>query len=435
MNFLKGLFLNKKSQMLFQSLITFGLRGAGVAFLFGLTLLMTRNFEPVVVGEYEFIRVYLLVIGSIVLLGTDVSIVYFAGKLKALQAFSSLKNVYVQILKIIGLLSLILNVLFFVFASEQWINSFFDQNIYSLIKLAVLFVPFYAITLFNTETLRALEKPILSELFRNIFKFTPLLIGIIISLFYNSSLLTIAEFYVYGFGLLSIFSEVIVLCFFSQEKVSSQTYIYGNKEVIKRSFPMGISSIIMFMLLGVDIFLLKKYYGSDIVAYYSVAVKLITILSMVILSLNINYSPKISELYILKKKEELQELCKKVAKITFLVNVFVGILLILFSGVILSFFGEQYLQIRQDFYILIVSQIFTSAFGVVPVYLNMTGRSHIFQYILLLTLAVNILLNWILIPIYSSTGAALTFSLSVILWNILAVIYIYKQDKINLFFK
>jgi O-antigen/teichoic acid export membrane protein len=63
----------------------------------------------------------------------------------------------------------------------------------------------------------------------------------------------------------------------------------------------------------------------------------------------------------------------------------------------------------------------------------MTGRQKIFQYILILAVVMNFLLNSFLIKQYNMNGAAISYSISMVFWNITAAIYIYKMDKIRVF--
>ena len=98
-----------------QTLLTLVLRGFGVLFLFAISFLMTNNLSPSIVGEYEFIRVFLLVAGSICLFGTDISIIYFSGKLKALKSYASVKQVYFSVFKIISFFSVVLFLVFYIF--------------------------------------------------------------------------------------------------------------------------------------------------------------------------------------------------------------------------------------------------------------------------------------------------------------------------------
>ena len=74
-----------------------------------------------------------------------------------------------------------------------------------------------------------------------------------------------------------------------------------------------------------------------------------------------------------------------------------------------------------------------SIFGAAPIYLNMTGRQQLFQFILILAVVINLILNILLIPIYGMLGAGISFVFSMIFWNVLAAIIVYKKDKVKLF--
>ena len=157
------------------SLITLFLRGIGVLTLFGFTIFFNRNFNSSVVGDYEFTRMFLLVSGSICLLGSDISILYFSGKLKSEDRFYELKNLYYKISLLCFIFCIAVGFIFFVFFDIKFINSFFgSNNSYTIISTCILFLFFNVWTLFNTEVLRALNQIVWSELFRNTFKFFPI---------------------------------------------------------------------------------------------------------------------------------------------------------------------------------------------------------------------------------------------------------------------
>jgi O-antigen/teichoic acid export membrane protein len=109
------------------------------------------------------------------------------------------------------------------------------------------------------------------------------------------------------------------------------------------------------------------------------------------------------------------------------------ILISVFSDYVLSLFGHQYIIAQKSFLILIIGQGICSLFGSAPVYLNMTGRQHIFQVILIGAVIINFILNRFLIPIYGMTGAAAAFFCSSFFWNFVSAVVIYKKDKIKIF--
>lgn len=428
-----------KSRDLNQVIITLILRVIGILLLFGFTLFLTNNYKPEVVGDYELIRTFLLIIGSLTVLGTEQSILYFIGKLTSSNSLEmSLSKLYFNILKLIFISSLCL-VFIFIILPKDLILDFYNRDhlIYNYIKKSVFLCFFYSVTIFNTEMLRALNHINLSEIFRNILKYSIVIIGSMILLYTGDSIWLI-DFYIYGFIILSIISTIVVLIdinkkdrFKNYHKIEFDDSLVSIKSIIIKSYPMAISGLCFFVMLSVDIMLLKKYFGSESVAYYSIAIKLLTILSMVIIAVNINIAPKISEFYHSNKTYELKEILNKSRKIICFMNIPIGIFLILFGKKVLLFFGQNYLEVYYPMIILLIGQIIASFFGSTAITLNMIGQQNRFQFILLFATLLNIIFNIILTPKYGMIGSAISFVVSLLFWNIVSFITFIKSSKLN----
>jgi O-antigen/teichoic acid export membrane protein len=189
----------------------------------------------------------------------------------------------------------------------------------------------------------------------------------------------------------------------------------------------------LFLLMSFDIMFLKKYRDDASVAYYALAVKFMTIVSMVIITVNITISTKIAEYFSTRNTIELNKTLSNSARLIFMLTLPTTFIICIFSESILGFFGEDYIAAKDALLILMIGQGICSAFGAVPVYLNMTGRQHIFQIILVLAVVVNFVLNRFLIPDYGMTGAAIAFVASSFFWNISAAAVIYRKDKVKVF--
>lgn len=185
---------------------------------------------------------------------------------------------------------------------------------------------------------------------------------------------------------------------------------------------------------SVDIILLSKFTDFKMVAYYSVGIKLTTMLSLVLASVNTVQAPKIAELFSLKDYKQLDDLIRKSTRLIMGLT-FPGIVIILIlSNFILNLFGEKYIIAQSALLILLVGQSFNALCGSVGTYMNMTGRQNVLQKILLTAFTLNLVLNLVLIPKYGINGAAIATSFSMIFWKVISVVYIYKKDKIKTFF-
>lgn len=373
MNFKKQ--LNNKT--LKNSFFTLIIRMAGVVTLFGLSTLMTRNIDEVYVGAYEFARVVLLTVATFGLLGTEQSILYFAGKLEAKNQTSQLKPVYFKMLKIIWICSLAVFIISFVIPESLLIAIGIKENLLYVLKKCIVILPFYSTTILNTETIRAYNKVTLSEWFRNIFKYIPIITGTLLIIFKWVKVNTLLDWYLYGFILLAVISFVVLLISMNKNSETTPSTI-TSKDIFKISYPMAISSFYTYLLMTIDVFLLAQFFNLHYTAYYAIAMKVMSILSMVIVGVNINYAPKIAVNYENKDFESLNRNLKEAAKTIAFLNFAVGLVLLFGGKFFLSFFGEHYTEALPAYNILIVTQMIVSLFGMVPMYMNMTGKQQTF---------------------------------------------------------
>ena len=310
------MFINrvKENPFITQSLKTMFLRIVGVVILFGFSLFLTHHYDPKIIGQYDFIRMVLLVLGSICILGTDQSILYFTGILKNNNNYSEVKKVYYKMLLLIGVMSLFILAGFLLIGEQRITNFLNDKEVYQTILKSILVLFFYSVTLFNTEVFRALESIYIAELFRNIFKHISIIVGAIILLTIHRESYLIDTFLV-GFILLSIISTIIICSYFSKKKSSNQSISYSYSYIIKKSYPIAISTMAIFLLRTLDVIFLKKYYGDKVVAQYGVGVKIMTIIAMIIQMVNINISTKIASLFFAENKSELRKTIKNSVRV------------------------------------------------------------------------------------------------------------------------
>jgi len=415
-----------------QSIVTLFLRISGALLLFGFTVFLTKFFSPKIVGQYDFSRTFLLVVGSICLLGFDQSILYFKGRLASKKSLEELKNIYSKMVFMLFLSSLTAFLIILIIDKKTINNYFSDNEVYSIILKSSIALFFSGISMLNTEVFRALDKLIVAELFRNIIKYVPLILGSI-ALFYYQKETYLVDVFLIGFVVLAIISSVFIFIYFIKINKPNSTEKIPQKEIFLKSYPIAISGMALFLLMSFDILFLKKYRNDETVAFYSVGVKIMTIVSIIIITINITISAKISEHFSGQNRNELAKILKNSSRTIFGITLPVVVLLSIFSGHILSLFGEEYIAARQAFLILIIGQGVCSAFGSSSVYLNMTGRQHIYQIILIVAVIINFVLNRLLIPVYGMTGAAIAFVSSSFFWNFVSAVVIYRKDKMKVF--
>jgi O-antigen/teichoic acid export membrane protein len=410
------------------------IRSFGVLLLFGFTLFITNFYSAENVGRYDFVRSTLMVLGGISLMGTNQSIIYYSGLLNARKSIESIRSIYSKMLKIIFTLSLIILGFFMIFFNESIINDIFkNRESYSLILKTILTLVFFAVTMLNIDTIRALKKTILSEMYRSMFRYLPVFIFAIILLKTNNEELLV-EVYLLGFLLLSLFSSISVYILFKKiDKPNDKSESFTITEIFKTSSPMALSAIAYFIMQSIDIIILSIYEGFDQIAYYSVSVKLAMLTTLALMSVNIVIAPRIAEIYENQKMQKLQLLIRHSTRIIFLISICVLSVLFFFSEEILGLFGQGYVIANNALLFLLAAQFFNAVSGPGAIYLNMTGRQKTLNKILVSALIINISLNFYLIPIWGINGAAIATLASLIIWNTITTVLIYSRDKIKIF--
>ncbi|WP_179333996.1 MATE family efflux transporter [Winogradskyella costae] len=421
-----------KSDLMGKSLKVLAIKVTGVLLLFLLSLFLTNYYSPRTVGQYDFVRSILMIIGGLSILGTNQSIIYYSGHFKSQNTLGSLKNVYFKMLAIIVLASCVMLFLKLIIP-DKIINNLFSKDEASyLIDKVVYSIALYAITFLNIDMLRAMGKTILSELFRNIFRYTPFFI-LAIYLAYTSNEVYLIDAYLLSFSCLAIASFIIIYLNIKKTEFQTQTSELTYKHVFLKSYPMAISALSYFLMQSVDILLLAKYSTFEEVAYYAVAVKLATIASLALLSVNIIIAPKIAEMYSNNDYNALKTLLKNsnrlILALSFPAIAFIAIL----SEWILGLFGNKYVLAQIPLLIILFGQLFNSLCGPVGIYMNMTGKQNKLQRMLIFGLLINVVLNIIFIPKYGMIGAASSTAFSMILWKSMAAIISYKNDKVKTF--
>jgi len=407
------------------------LRLVGVVFLFGVTLIITNNFNDTLVGEYDLSRSVLFLVGGICVLGFNQSIIYYAGRLKSKDSLNQLKFIYYKMLRAIVIISISLGLLFLLTPSHM-IDAFFEKPVYIFISKTVYTLVFFALTIINIEAYRALDKIIISEVFRNLFRHVLFLVFLIAILFYNK-LELLVDVFLLSYVFIGVISTVILIVKFNNVLGQSNLESIPLRSILGRSLPMSVSSISFLIMQSIDVIFIGKFLEIRFAAYYAVAVKLTLMIALALSSVNAVYASKISELFALNDITSLKQHLKKASRLIFIITTPAILVLVLFSKTLLGYFGIEYQMASTALVILLVGQVFNALCGSVGMYMDMTGKQKIFQKIIVIALVVNIVLNWVLIPKYGMIGAAFATALSTILWNVFGAAYLLKVNKIKTF--
>ena len=408
------------------------LRILGVIFLFGITLYLTNFYPAEVVGAYEFTRSSLFLIGGVTLLGTDQSILFFSGRFSKPEQAGTLFQIYLKMLALLLGVSIVLLGIILAIPKEYYNWFFNDQRSGNLLIKMGFCLFFYAVTLFNTEFFRAFDLHEKSELYRGILKQLPFGFGLLILFLFNKHDYVV-EVFLLSFLFCALLSGLEVYLKYKRLNpvVSRQTSI-RFKTVLKATIPIAISAFGFYLLISIDVFFLKRYTNFETLAYYGTSIKIIFLISTLINVMGSYLSVRIADLFV-TDQVALQAVLKKGVRVIVGLALGLSVILFVFAAEILGVFGAAYQEAVPALRILIAGHFMSTLFGVTQVYLNMTKKQVVLQYILIIAVVINAIINAILIPKYGMLGAAVASAFSVIFWNGCAVVWVYKKDRIKLF--
>ena len=422
-----------KNFLIKNSLKVLLLRASGIVLMFLLSLFLTNSFSAEIVGQYDFVRSFLMILSGASLLGTNQAIIYYSGILTSKKSFGSIKSIYFKMNFLILIACAILYAPLLVIDKEVINQIFNKQGAYELVSLSLQGLVFYSITMLNIDTIRALKHTLISEGFRNIFRYTPFFIFSII-LYIIDSPEYLVLWFIYGFVVIFVISTAVVYFFlFNKNFPKSAAHNFSSTEILRASYPMALSAISYFLMQSTDVLFISAYDTFESVAYYSIAVKLATVTALALISVNIVIAPKIASIYNDKNFSQLKLILKKATRINVVISLPIIILLLFFSEYVLSTFGSNYILAKNALWILLIAQFFNSITGPSALYLNMTGRQKKLNVILVISLLINVLLNIILVPDFGMLGAAISTTTSFVISKILASALVFYLDNVKTF--
>ena len=187
---------------------------------------------------------------------------------------------------------------------------------------------------------------------------------------------------------------------------------------------LGSNSIFLIMS-RTDILILTAFKTEADVGIYNTALKIASLTTIVLIAINTIAMPKYAEL-----KDDTLKFKKFVKQTTFLIIMTsfpVFLALVLFPDFFLQIFGHEFTAGKNVLIILSAGMFFGAFSGSTINILNMAGYEKKAYNILLFSAILNLILNFILIPVYGIIGAAIATAATTILWNLTAAVVIYKK--------
>lgn len=204
-----------------------------------------------------------------------------------------------------------------------------------------------------------------------------------------------------------------------------------RKPILKNSYPLIITSSAIFLMSYLGAFFISYFHGVREAGLYSGVVRLCVPIIFLGVAIKNYTAPKISKMYHNDNIKGVREVYKKSIQVLALLSVPIVLTYYIKPDFFLGFFGNEFIDYETPF-LLYLSSVFISTVFLGPIgyLLAMSGNEKFYQKVIIISLVLNVILSVILIPDYSTTGAALATLVSTIFWKGASYSYLKKTGNL-----
>ncbi|CAH6896984.1 membrane hypothetical protein [Vibrio chagasii] len=184
------------------------------------------------------------------------------------------------------------------------------------------------------------------------------------------------------------------------------------------------------MLLVIQFFL-EKHASSQAISYFVVIVRIVAVPVLILSSVNVMLSRKISISYNCSDISDLELTAKKASRIVIPISIMFFLIILILSEYILSIFGDEFKGIKIPLIIAALGQCINLATGTVSIFLLMTGNEKKLRNSLFSSLVIMIIYVCFSYDEFTLINAVVAFSIYQIMSNSISWLYVKKELGIN----
>jgi len=426
--FLKALQDKDFAELFKKGGVSFFMRVGGQIMGFLLTLIIARYFGASGLGDYVLSIIVLRVFVMIAKLGMDTASIKIIASFATQNKWQSIKHYRKQVISVLTVTSIIASIILYFFAEPiaQLVGA---KPLY--VRLNAFFILPMSFFVLNYQSLRGLKK--IGDYSFFYWMSRPAFSAIIILIIIQFTLNTNVPIYAFlsSLFLVSVLAHItFALRLNTKQKKKEEGGILHKmpiKSIFLLSFPLMFAESGQFIMAWADKLMLGGMTSSHDVGIYDVAFKLSMFVNIVLTAVSSINAPKFAELYAMKDFERLEKVVHQSTKLIFWSTVPLLVFFFSFSTQVFSVFGDDFKAGIFCFTILCSARMVSAFTGPAATLLQMTGRQVIFMKVLSAGAVINIIMNYLLIPIYGIQGAAIATMSSVIFWNLTMVYFVKKE--------
>lgn len=386
----------------------------GAILSFGVTPFITRIFEPDEVGKINLFFTFLTVFQYVGILGMDQAYIRFYNKPSGRNDKDGLFKLCTSLSMGFSLI-ICVGVIFFGDTISKEISSEASSSI--ILSLVICVFARIFLTLSNSYY----------RMQNNIFLYS--LQVILLTLAGKVSYLGAAFWKPEHKNAIYIvtLSYAIIFVFFFIIQLYSKRYskvYFGKNETIpllNYAIPIMPVMIMAWINTSIPIFILKRFVDYSAIGIYSNAITIVSVITLLQSGFNIFWPPFVYENY----KTNPQKIITIHKLITFSMVIF-GLFVLISQDIIFLLVGEAYREGKDFFSFLLISPIFYTIAETTGLGINISKRSYLNLIVTGTSAVINIVMCYLLVPIYGAAGAAVAVATSAI---VMLVVKTYIGEK------
>lgn len=374
---------------------------------------------------------------TVSIFGLPAAIKKYVSQFKAKDELGKVKGVITSSLKISFPLSLLAGISLFV--SSDWLaTSIFHKPVLSIaLKIFAISIPFRVLLKTTNSSMKGFQIIKYDIYNRRIIEPLSKLLLVLLFIFLGYKVAAGAMGYTAGFIVATLLS-----LFFLERKVFSviKTKIKSvslKRKLIKYSWPLMLTGIIWTIVGQVDTLMIGSLIKeAEPLGIYQAALPTSKFLFVVPAALSSLFLPIISNLLSKEKKDEIKDIYKTTSKWIFYVNFPLLFLFLIFPKAILNIlFGNEFLSGGIVLSVLGIG-FFVNSFGQLGRgIINNLERTKLNLLNSTVAIGIDIVLNYLLIPIYGIMGAAIATSTTFLIYALLNIGEAYYLIRVQPFNK
>ncbi len=211
-------------------------------------------------------------------------------------------------------------------------------------------------------------------------------------------------------------------------------YVPVTRDLLIFSLPLWGGAILQQLLQSTDTFVVGYLSTSEAVGLYNSAARFGRLIQMVPASAAFIFLPVAAHLISLNKMDDLGRIYAITTKWVFIFSLPFSLYLFFGAAPVLgTCFGQRYVPASLALQLLSVGSTLHVLFGLNAMVCIALGMTQHFFWSQVASVAVNLILDIILVPLYGIAGAALASSVALTLSNVLLTIWVYRRSKAHPF--